>query len=107
MISEPQHDEDPLDMTIYCERLAERLRRKGVSHPVAAAVALAARGHRGVDTASFAAAIGMRAADLSAIEAGAVAFADLPDEVALAFAGIPSANLFLLADYDKTMGARS
>ena len=33
------HDEVGLDATIFCERLAERLRSQGVAHPVAAAVA--------------------------------------------------------------------
>ena len=107
MIRKTKHDDASLDMTLFCERLAERLRSQGVSHPVAAAVALAARGHRGVDVEPFAAAIGLDAHQLRQIEAGTVAFADLPDEVALAFARIPSASLFLMADLDREMASGS
>jgi len=101
MMREVDHDDVGLDMTIYCERLAERLRSKGVPHPVAAAVALVARGHRGVDVEPFADAIGLAARELRQIEAGMVAFAELPDEIAFAFAAIPSASLFLMADFER------
>ena len=106
MMPETDHDDVDLDMTIFCERLAERLRSKGVRHPVAAAVALVARGHRGVDVEPFAAAIGVDARQLRQIEAGSVAFADIPDEVAIAFACIPSANLFLITDFDAQIDHR-
>ena len=106
MMPETNHDDVDLDMTIFCERLAERLRSKGVPHPVAAAVALVARGHRGVDVEPFAAAIGVDARQLRQIEAGSVAFADIPDEVAIAFACIPSANLFLITDFDAQIDRR-
>ncbi|MEO5841605.1 MAG: hypothetical protein ABIQ73_01650 [Acidimicrobiales bacterium] len=101
MMRDVNHDDVGLDMTIYCERLAERLRSRGATHPVAAAVALVARGYRGVDTEPFAAAIGLDARSLRSVEAGAVAFADLPDAVAVAFAEVPSANLFIMADYER------
>ena len=107
MMRETKHDDVGLDMTMVCERLAERLRSKGVTHPVAAAVALAARGHRGVDIEPFAADIGLDAHELRRIEAGDVAFADLPDELAFAFAAIPSASLFLVADLDREIDTRS
>jgi hypothetical protein len=103
MMRAMNHDEVGLDATIFCERLAERLRSQGVAHPVAAAVALVARGHRGVDTEPFAAAIGLDARLVHEVEAGAVAFADLPDEIAMAFAEIPSASLFLMADFDRRL----
>ena len=103
MIRNIKHDDAGLDMTLFCERLAERLRSEGVSHPVAAAVALAARGHRGVDVEPFALDIGVDARLLRQIEAGTVAFADLPDEIAFAFALIPSASLFLMADLEREM----
>src|SRR5688500_3015372 len=106
MTSEMHHDDVDLDMTIFCERLAERLRSKGVPHPVAAAVALVARGHRGVDVEPFAVALGVDADRLRQIEAGSVAFADVPDEVALAFACIPSARLLLMADYERRINRR-
>ncbi|MEO8695302.1 MAG: hypothetical protein ABI658_17385 [Acidimicrobiales bacterium] len=103
MMRDTNRDDVGLDMTISCERLAQRLRSRGATHPVAAAVALVARGHRGVDTEPFAAAIGIDARSLRAVEAGAVAFADLPDEIAIAFAEVPSANLFLIADFERGM----
>jgi hypothetical protein len=103
MMRDMNHDDVGLDTTIFCERLAERLRSKGVTHPVAAAVALVARGHRGVDVDPFATAIGVDADELRQIEAGSVAFADIPDEVAVAFACIPSASLFLMADVERGM----
>ena len=101
------HDDVAVDVTLFCERLAERLRSKGVAHPVAAAVALAARGHRGVDTDTFAVAIGIDADELRAIEAGTVAFADLPDELACAFAEVPTASLFLMADLEREIGGEA
>ena len=101
MMRDMNHDDVGLDTTIFCERLAQRLRSRGVAHPVAAAVALVARGHRGVDAEPFAAAIGLDACVLRSVEAGAVAFTDLPDELAIAFASIPSANLFLMADFER------
>ena len=100
---EMNHDDVAVDVTLFCERLAERLRSKGVAHPVAAAVALAARGHRGADIEPFATAIGVDADELRAIEAGTVAFADLPDELAFAFVDFPSASLFLMADLEWGM----
>ena len=69
------------DLTLACERLAERLHATGVTHPVAAAVALTARGHLGLSQSAFAERIGMSAARVAELEAGHVPFADLPDEV--------------------------
>jgi hypothetical protein len=40
------------------------------------------------------------------VEAGNVAFVDLPDELACAFARIPSANLFSMADLESRMSGR-
>jgi hypothetical protein len=37
------------------------------------------------------------------IEAGTVAFVDLPDELLHAFARIPSASLFLMADLESRL----
>ena len=87
------------DATLFCERLAERLRSQGVTHPVAAAVALTARGSRGVDVDAFAEGVGIHGAQLRSVEAGEIAFADVPDEVTIAFAGMPTASLFLIADF--------
>ena len=107
MMRTEDHDDISLDFTIFCERLAERLRSTGAAHPVAAAVALAARGHAARDIEQFAAAIGVAADELRQIEAGTVAFADLPDELAFAFADIPSASLLLMADLDREKAERS
>jgi hypothetical protein len=93
-------------VTPFCERLAERLRSNGAVHPVAAAVALVARGTRGIDVDEFAAELGVGASDLREIEAGTVAFVDLPDELASAFARIPSASLLLTADLEAQMDLR-
>ena len=90
---------DGPDATRFCERLAERLRTQGVTHPVAAAVALTARGSRGVDVDAFAEGVGVNESQLRSVESGAVAFADVPDEVAIAFACLPTASLFLMADF--------
>ena len=106
MMREMNHDDPDVDMTIACERLAERLRSKGVTHPVAAAVALVARGHRGIDIQPFADVIGVDALELRQVEAGTVAFADPPDAVSIAFARIPSASLFLMADLERVMSVR-
>ena len=103
MMQAMDHDAVGVDMTMFCERLAERLRSKGVTHPVAAAVALAARGHRGVDIEQYATDIGVNVPELCEVEAGTVEFVDLPDELAWAFARIPSASLFLMADLASRM----
>ena len=103
MMAESNHEDFGLEMTIVCARLAERLRSRGVSHPVAAAVALVARGHRGVDVEPFATSLGVDPEQLRRVEGGSVPFADLPHEVAIAFAGIPSASLFLMADLDAQL----
>lgn len=95
------------DATRFCERLAERLRSQGVTHPVAAAVALTARGARGVDVDAFAEGVGVPRARLRAVEGGEVAFADVPDEVAIAFAYVPGASLFLMAGFESQSPATS
>ena len=94
------------DATMFCERLAERLRSQGVTHPVAAAVALTARGARGVDVDQFAEGVGIDAQQLSQAEAGNVAFVDLPEELACNFARIPAASLFHMADLESRMSNR-
>jgi hypothetical protein len=106
MMQSMDHDAAGVDMTMLCERLAERLRSQGVTHPVAAAVALAARGHHGVDVEQFARDIGVDVHELCDVEAGTVEFVDLPDELAWAFARIPSASLFLMADLASRMARR-
>ena len=94
------HDRGVFDIMTWCERLAERLRSRGFIHPVPAALALTARGYHGADTEQFAVHVGLDAHQLSQIERGEVAFAELPDAVAYAFARIPTASLLALADID-------
>lgn len=70
-----------VDVVAFVERLAERLRQDGVAHPVAAAVALAARGRLRSDPEAFAGAVGLDPALLVRVEAGEVPFGELPDEL--------------------------
>lgn len=70
-----------VDVVAFVERLAERLRQDGALHPVAAAVALAARGRGRVEQGAFADAVGVDRRLLERAEAGEIAFADLPDEL--------------------------
>jgi hypothetical protein len=70
-----------VDVVAFVERLAERLRQDGVAHPVAAAVALAARGRRRSDPDAFAGELGIEPGLVRRAEAGEVAFAELPDEL--------------------------
>ncbi|HUP71822.1 MAG TPA: hypothetical protein VM282_02130 [Acidimicrobiales bacterium] len=44
--------------------------------------------------------------ELCQVEAGTVELVDLPDELAWAFAQIPSASLFLMADLESRMSRR-
>jgi DNA-binding XRE family transcriptional regulator len=69
------------DLTALCERLARRLHSEGAAHPETAAVALAVRGHHGVDRADLAAELGISDGELAAIEAGQVAWADQPAQL--------------------------
>ena len=69
------HHHHGFDVVAFIERLAQRLERTGTIHPVAAAVAQAARG-RGVH---------LDAPTRTRVESGQVAFAELPDAVAAAF----------------------
>ncbi len=90
-----------IDVVLFCERLAERLQRAGYAHPVAAAVAQAARGHHGMDIEAFAAHLGLPPVDVRAAERGEVAFADLPDAVTSAFG---AGELLSLAELDGRAG---
>jgi len=66
------------DLTALCERLARRLHADGAIHPETAAVALAVRGNDGLDRAEAAERLGISDEHLAAIEAGAVAWHELP-----------------------------
>ena len=66
----------PSDLTRVCERLAQHLDRSGATHPVAAAVTLAARGHQGLDVAEFADVLGLPVDAIRRAEAGNIAWED-------------------------------
>jgi len=89
------------DLTGAAERLAQRLASAGATHPVAAAVGLTARGHEGLDAAAFAARYGIAADTVAAIEAGDMAWEDLPDCIGDVLATIPRIELLALADLDS------
>lgn len=86
------------DATAMCEHLALRLQRAGAPHPVAGAVALAARGHLGVTMHEFAEMVGLGVADLGAIEGGSVPFGCLPRELGAVLDDIEGLDLLALAD---------
>lgn len=71
------------DQTLLCERLAERLRHRGFTHPVAAAVALAVRGAQGLDPGTFAHRLDLDLALVESIDAGQVALDLLPPPILL------------------------
>jgi hypothetical protein len=70
------------NVSTLTERIAIRLASQGAEHAVAAAITIALRGQSRLDRAGFAAELGIAAADLRALEAGTVAFVDLPVAVA-------------------------
>lgn len=90
----------PVDPTETIEHLARRLRRRGVAHPVAGAVALAARGSARRDPVEFAAMIGCSAETVAAGEAGSIAFGELDPEIGL-LAATAGADLMVLADLEQ------
>lgn len=81
------------DLTALCERLARRLHSEGAAHPETAAVALAVRGHRGVDRAELAAELGISDDELAAVESGRVAWVDLPVALRDAAGRLPGLDL--------------
>ncbi|MDZ7731838.1 MAG: hypothetical protein U5R31_00855 [Acidimicrobiia bacterium] len=84
------------DVTRFCERLAAGLEPERCAHPVAAAVALAVRGRRGVTADQFADQLGLDVAEIAAVEAGRVPLDELPvplHEAAIATVGLDLAEL--------------
>jgi hypothetical protein len=90
----------PSDLTRVCERLAQHLDRSGASHPVAAAVSLAARGHHGLDLAEFASELGLPPDALRRAEAGVSAWEELPDNIGELLEAKSSIDLLALADLE-------
>lgn len=76
-------DDWSTDLTMLCERLAERLRAEGYPYPVAAAVALAVRGRQGVDAATFAGELGIELDVLHRVESGLVSLREFPGALLL------------------------
>ena len=89
------------DLTLLCLRLAEELHSDGVEHPVAAALAVAARGVSGLEPAAFARYLGWDEATVRATESGLVGFADLPPEVGDLLASTGRIDLLQVADLER------
>jgi len=89
-----------IDPTIVIERMAGGLRSAGADHPVAGAVALAARGHCRLEQGEFAATVGCSVEHIRSTEIGDIAFGDLPDHVGDA-AVVLGVDLFALADLEQ------
>lgn len=88
-----------IDPTLTIERLARRLRSGGADHPVAGAVALAARGATKLPLGDFARSVDLLPDVVVNAERGAVSLGDLPSEIgALAFAA--GADLLSLTDLE-------
>jgi hypothetical protein len=90
-----------IDPTRTVERLAERLRAAGASHPVAGAVSLAARGHARLDVGAWADLVELPATDVAAAEAGSVPFGELPGPIGRRADAI-GLDLLSLADLERT-----
>jgi len=88
------------EVTRLCLRLAERFRAADVSHPVAAAASVTARGLTGLDPAAFSRRHSLEPSDIAAGEAGEVAFGDLPGAVGTILEGSGKVCLLQLADLD-------
>ena len=87
----------PSDITALCERIANRKARDGARHPVAAALAYCARAHSRMSPTAFAGTVGLHQADVEALEAGDVAWEDIPDRVS-EIAARPGLDFLALAD---------
>lgn len=89
------------DLTLLCLRLAEELHSDGAEHPVAAALAVAARGVSGLEPAAFARHLGWDEATVRATESGLVGFADLPPEVGDLLASTGRIDFLQVADLER------
>lgn len=95
----------PSDLTRVCERLAQQLHRRGATHPVAAAVALAARGHLGLAVDEFADTVDLPIDTVQRAEAGDIAWEHLPDILGSILDTMPGIDLLALADLDSSYRA--
>ncbi len=89
-----------VDRTALTEHLARRLRADGALHPVAGAVAIAARGSRRLAIADFAANLDLPVEQVTAAEAGQTKFAAIPAPVG-AIAASTGIDLLSLADLER------
>lgn len=94
------------DATAMVERMAVQTRRNGAAHPVAAALASAARISRLAPLEEFAERTGIPLARLVEAEAGAVPFGELPREYDAMFASI-DVDLLSLADLEAQWSQRT
>lgn len=92
------------DATAMVERMAVQARRAGVDHPVAAALALAARVSRLAGPEEFAERTGVPIARLVEAEAGAVRFGELPRAYGPVL-DVLGVDLLSLADLEAQWGA--
>ena len=90
----------PIDPTLVIERMAKRLRSEGVAHPVAGAIAIAARGHLRMAQPEFAQAIDSSVEAVRSAETGFVPFGQLPGPIGR-HAGATGADLLALADLES------
>ncbi len=96
----------PADITTTVEIVAARLLQRGATHPVAAALAIAARGQDGTTVDEFAAARGLDVSEVRALEAGAVPLEDLPDLIADVLDRTGRVDLLAMADLDADIRRR-
>jgi len=90
-----------IDPTVVIERMARRLRAEGAEHPVAAALAVAARGHARLTAHEYAASVGLPVDLIDSAETGGIAFSDLPMVVGEQTGAI-GADLLSLADLEAS-----
>ncbi len=88
-----------IDPTLVIERMARQLRAAGAAHPVAGAVALAARGHARMAQTEFAGHTELLVDVVRCIERGEMPFGDLPASIG-SVATAAGADLLALADLE-------
>ena len=91
----------PIDPTVVIERMAKRLRSEGATHPVAGAVAVAARGRARLDQAAFAESAELPVDLVRSAEQGELALGQLPSRIGTVISAT-GADLLALADLEAT-----
>lgn len=102
-MNEPAPDLWPGDLTLICERLAAQLSNEGATHPVAAAVMLAARGHTALTQAEFAERFNLDLDRLQATEAGRTPWHQLPNIAGALLDTFTNVDLLAMADLDASL----